>query len=317
MITTIIPCYNAAPYLSETLDSVLAQTRPVDEIIVVDDCSTDESREIACRYPVKLLQTARNSGHATARNLGIAAAQGGIIAWLDADDYWEPNHLEVVAGLLDRFPEAAVAFSTVQLFGNPTDLSSIFPRQSPCNYLPAWVFWESLVNTIVPAMSAIVRREALLEIGGYSTQVRIAPDFDLWLRLSRRYRFVSTPQITSNYRIHNAQISCNRFRQTQSVYESRARFLRQVKADGDKTLAEVVEQQMRTLWGRDLRRAWTSRNSSLLQSYLSMEAHVPDGATIGKRYRWLRRVRLPFLRPAQLARRVIGKCWRYFDGGRG
>src|SRR4051794_6385105 len=116
MITAIIPCYNAEPFLAEAIESVLCQTRPVGEIIVVDDCSTDESVRVASRYGVKLLRTGCNSGHATARNLGIAAAQGELIAWLDADDRWEPHHCETVCGLLDRFPEAAVAYSAVQCF---------------------------------------------------------------------------------------------------------------------------------------------------------------------------------------------------------
>jgi glycosyltransferase involved in cell wall biosynthesis len=111
VITALVPCFNAERYLDEAIASIRAQTRPVDQIIVVDDCSTDASRIVAKRHGVVLVQTPVNSGHATARNLGIAAADGDVIAWLDADDYWAPNHVETVVGLLERFPQAAVAFS--------------------------------------------------------------------------------------------------------------------------------------------------------------------------------------------------------------
>src|SRR5690606_20310781 len=105
---------------------------------------------------------------------------------LDADDYWEPNHCEVVCGLLDRFPEAAVAYSRVRFFGalNGVWNAPVFPH-------PSDAFWDCVPCTIVPAMSAVTRRDPLLAIGGFDAGFRVAPDFDLWLRLSRVVKFVS------------------------------------------------------------------------------------------------------------------------------
>lgn len=94
-VSVIIPCYNAGPFLGETLDSVLAQTYPPLEVLVIDDGSTDESAEIAEAYgpPVRVIRQA-NQGESVARNRGIEQAEGEWIAFLDADDVWKPEKLK-------------------------------------------------------------------------------------------------------------------------------------------------------------------------------------------------------------------------------
>ena len=108
-ISVVIPCYNAAAFLKEAIDSALAQTRQADEIIVVDDASTDGSVEVALSYGdrIRLLRSpnAKGTGHGATANRGVMASRGDYIAFLHADDIWLPQHL-VVAGLLDRWLEA-------------------------------------------------------------------------------------------------------------------------------------------------------------------------------------------------------------------
>jgi len=101
-VSVIIPCYNAAPWFRETLDSVLAQTYPALEALVIDDGSTDESAAIAESYgpPVRLIRQA-NQGESVARNRGIDEAQGEWIAFLDADDVWEARKLEAQVAVVD------------------------------------------------------------------------------------------------------------------------------------------------------------------------------------------------------------------------
>ena len=93
MISVVIPCYNREPFLAETIESVLKQTRPVGEIIVVDDGSTDRSAEVARSYGARVISMNRNRGHAAACNAGVDAARGDLLAWLDADDYWDAERL--------------------------------------------------------------------------------------------------------------------------------------------------------------------------------------------------------------------------------
>ena len=273
MISVVIPCYNAGKYLGEALGSVLSQTRPVDEIIVVDDCSIDNSLKIASGYPVKILQTPRNSGGAVARNLGVAAVQGDVIAWIDADDFWEPNHCEVVVGLLDKYPEADVAFSSVRFIGAPGNWPAEFFDY--CSR-PSDVFWNCLRYCIVPAMAAVTRTKAIRSVGCYDPGIRISEDFDLWLRLSRRSLFVGTRQITANYRQHDGQISSFPNRQTQSLYESRLRMLRTLRTEGNHVLAQQVGEQILKIWIEEL--AWVSRqgNADLFRFFWSLRRSLPD-----------------------------------------
>lgn len=293
-VSTIIPCYNSEKYLCEAIESVLLQTRSADEILVVDDCSTDSSREIAARYPIILLQTSKNSGHATARNLGIQAAKGDIIAWLDADDYWELDHLETVVGLLDIFPEATVAFSGVRFFGTKEGVWAGFP----CDDEPKDIFEFCAKTTVVPAMSAITRKGALIKVGGFDEKIHVAPDFDLWLRMSLDSLFVSTSKITSNYRWHNEQISTSKqFEQAVSVFRSRYQNAAVLHNSQDACRAEFLHHCSRQSLEFTLWRAFWRNDREALLAVLSLAEYVDNGASIAKKYK--RRLRfleqIPFL----------------------
>lgn len=181
-VTLYIPCYNAAEYLEECLAGVLRQTRSPDEILVVDDGSTDTTGEIATRYPVRLLRHGENRGLAAARNTALAAAQGEFVAALDADCVPAPDWLErllrwfaaeevVGAGgnLRERFTDALAdewrAFHLPQHFGD--ELLSDAP----------FLFGSN----------AVLRREAVLAVGGYDEQYRTNyEDVDLGVRLRAR-----------------------------------------------------------------------------------------------------------------------------------
>jgi len=288
VISVVIPCFNAQAYLGQAIESVLSQTRAADELIVVDDCSTDDSVRIAERYQAITLSTTVNSGHATARNLGIARARGDVIAWVDADDYWEPHHLEVVCGLLDRFPEAAVAFSRVRLFGARDGIYGL----SPCDNRPGTLFRESFEQTVVPAMSVVTRRSALLQVGGYSEHIRHAPDFDLWLRMSRAYLFVSSPLVTSNYRWHESQISAKHpYGQWRSMYSSRLAMIERLRADGEPEAAAELESLLVKGWEKDLSRSWHQRRMDDLRFFASLSSLLPG--TTGTTRRYCRLAALP------------------------
>ena len=236
MISVIIPCYNAEPFLAEALESVLKQTRPAGEILVVDDGSTDRSAEIARSYGARVISMGRNSGHAAARNVGIEAARSDLIAWLDADDYWNPNHCEVVCGLLERHPDVATAYSAVRLFGSRTGVLYMSPR----DHEPFDGFWICFRGNLWPPLnSAVTRRFALIKIGGFNPQIRFASDFDFFLRMAQHFRFVTTPEVTSNYRWHPAQLSSKPDKQERSIYEARHRILQTTRQQGDEQLARL------------------------------------------------------------------------------
>jgi len=120
-ISVIIPAYNAGDTLAEALDSVLAQTCKGDEVIVIDDGSTDTTAAIAVAHPLapKLISTA-NQGAAAALNLGISVARGDILTFLDADDLWHESKIELQSELLCNEPDISMVFSHTESFVCPS-----------------------------------------------------------------------------------------------------------------------------------------------------------------------------------------------------
>lgn len=292
VVSAVIPSYNSAPYLAQAIGSVRDQRRPVDEIIVVDDCSSDESARLAASLGVTCLSTGTNGGPSRARNVGIEAARGDVIAFLDADDWWDPGHTEAVIGLLDRFPQAGVAFSRIRRCGAWTGESDRFIAPDR----PTDVFWIQLRDNIVPQMAVAVRRDALLAAGGYDETMRYAEDYDLWLRLARRHvPFVCTHEVTANYRGHDTQATDQPLELIRGAYEARQHTYRWVLAEDPET-AERVAGELRRVWERLLRQAWRSRDPAFYAVAIDLGDLVPGGAGIQRRWR---RARL--LWPAWLA----------------
>lgn len=297
-ISAIIPCFNAQRFLPETIELVLSQSRRVDEIFVVDDGSTDRSAEVARSCGATVISLGRNCGPGTARNRAVECAKGDFIAFLDADDYWNPNHCEVLCGLLEQYPDAAVAYSAARMFGTRSGID----YQSPRNYQPFDGFRESFCACIV-SNSAVMWRSVYLELGGYDPGVRVAADYEFWLRTSQKHRFVSTPEITSNYRWHPSQISTAPEKQLQSVWQSRYRFLQNLRQNGEMELAEILEkEEVPAIWDWTLRSAWS--DPKLLQ-VLGLVAFPSGDKFLGPRI-WLRLRLLHVLKYWERARMRLG-----------
>jgi glycosyltransferase involved in cell wall biosynthesis len=172
-ISVVIPLYNKAPYIERAIRSVLVQTVAPDEIIVVDDGSTDGGGDLveAIQNPLIKLVRQENRGVSVARNRGIELAQGELIAFLDADDAWEPQYLEEIYALRRRFPEAGAYATAVEL----VDRQGKSPK-APCTpfQLPAdgqglmEFFVEGALDTgmFTPAVAA--PKAVLLEVGGFN-----------------------------------------------------------------------------------------------------------------------------------------------------
>lgn len=190
-ISVVIPVYNGAALIGKAIRSVLAQTMLPDEIIVVNDGSTDDTLEtlVAFRDSVTVIST-DNRGVASARNSGIRAAAGDWIAFLDADDVWHPDKLERQFDLLDRYPGAGMSFCNF-IYLERADGSAqqhferfagrvTFNVDAPIHPDPYdALLRENLVGT---ASSVVVRRDVLDQAGLFETSYRQAEDYDLWLR---------------------------------------------------------------------------------------------------------------------------------------
>lgn len=293
-VSVVIPAYNSAAFIGEALASVQVQTLRPSEILVVDDGSTDATCEIAREAGAMVLQTDQNAGPATARNLGIRRAHGELIAFLDADDVWAPEQLEVCGGLLERYPEAAVAFSLVTQFGAVDHLQpAVLPEGVPVSAADA--LWEQ--NPLIQS-AAVARRDALLAIGGYRDGMRHAEDYDLWLRLAQRHPFVCTHRRLVRYRVHAAQHSLHLDQMFRSAWQLRHDLWQAVSPELSEEARARGLSALHRAYEADLATAWHQRSGAALKTMLALHPLVPDGEPIHRR--WARRTRLvrPFWRAA-------------------
>lgn len=289
-VSVVIPSFNARRWLAEAIRSVQLQTLAAAEIIVVDDGSSDGSAELAARYgATEVIADGVNRGPSSTRNRGIKAATAELVAFLDADDRWLPDHLERSVDCLIQHPDADVAFSGFRLFGE-TELECP-PELGPGRALDLSL--ELLNHNHVLQSSAVARRAALLASGGYDEARRYAEDFEFWLRLSMTSKFISTGAITVEYRTHPGQTTARPARMYQGAWEARAehvaRLLRRDPA-GQAQLNELLRRR----WESDLETAWRERDDSILHGTLALNRFVPDSGPIAAR--WRRRIRLQ--RPA-------------------
>jgi glycosyltransferase involved in cell wall biosynthesis len=184
-VSVVVPAYNTARYIGQTLDSVFAQTYRDHEVVVVNDGSPDtpDLETALAPYRSRIRYIARaNGGLAAARNTAIRSTTAELIAFLDSDDVWERDYLEVQVGLLDRHPDLAVAYGDAVLMGGPLSgrrFMEIYPSEGP-------VTFESLVARRCNVMvSVVARREALVRAGLFDESLRRCEDLELWGRMLR------------------------------------------------------------------------------------------------------------------------------------
>lgn len=186
-VSVIIPTYNTAEYISQALDSVLAQTFKDYEIIVINDGSpdTDELERVLEPYRERIVYLKQeNRGVSSARNAGIRAARGALIAQLDPDDLWESDYLAFQVAAMQRDPTIDVLYPNALIFGDASDAGRKFMDVCPSE---GEVTFESLLTRRCTVMAyAIARRETLVRAGLYDESLRCSEDFDLWLRIVKQ-----------------------------------------------------------------------------------------------------------------------------------
>jgi glycosyltransferase involved in cell wall biosynthesis len=185
-VSVVIPAFNAAPTIARALDSVLNQTLSFHEIIVVDDASTDATRDIVACYAarnVRLLASPSRLGASGARNAGIECATGDIIAFLDSDDEWLPTKLEKQVALIKSDPGlcfVACAASLISPVG--ADLGDCYDGQPVVTGAAAWK--ALLAYNFVLTSTVLVWRRIVMAVGGFDTRLKVGEDQDLWIRLA-------------------------------------------------------------------------------------------------------------------------------------
>ena len=296
--SVVIPAYQAAQYVREAIDSVLAQTVGAHEIIVCDDGSTDGTAEVLATYGdrIRVLRQ-ENRGPSSARNAACQAATGEYIALLDADDSWLPQRLERVSEVVRREPSAIVTTDAFVRRAGQHDarwysdfVSPAFPADN------AGQRQEILRRNFVFALT-VFSRSHWLQVGGLDEKLRWSQDYDLWLRLifaGHTVRLIDEPLAT--YRLHDENISGDRtsILQDDAMIVGRAPVCtNEEKALADRRLVELADSiqlaraQRAVLRGTNARRlcfsvALNRRQSRRQREKAALAALAPRLARLAK-----------------------------------
>ncbi len=226
LVSVVIASYNMGHYLRGAVQSVLAQTYPNVEVQIVDDGSTDDTQQILQQWagdPRVRSHRQANAGQARAKNRAVELSRGRFVAFLDADDAWNPDKLAQQMPLFRGRPELGVVYSDYQCMdadGRPL-VKGVTPMRR------GWVTGPLLIENFIRYSAGVVRRECLERNGGFDETLDMGIDYDLWLRLSAHWQFDFVPQSTVRYRIWAGQMSKN----YRKRYESAIRIMRSFLAN--------------------------------------------------------------------------------------
>ena len=206
LVSVIIPCYNQAHFLGEAIDSVLAQSYPNFEIIVVDDGSTDNTSEVAGSYAGLRCIRQVNQGLAAARNAGLGQSNGEYLVFLDADDRLLPEALERGLACFEAHPECALVAGHYRRIG--ADGSPL--EEVPLTSVECEHYSELLQRCYIAVPATVLYRRRTLEVvGDFDQAVNPCADYDLYLRIARQLPIHCYDQVVAEYRHHGANMTNN------------------------------------------------------------------------------------------------------------
>lgn len=202
-VSVIIPAYNAAGTVVRSIDSVRAQHGVSYEIIVIDDCSGDDTAAvvraaIAPGEPITLLAMASNGGVSAARNAGIRVARGRYLAFLDADDIWLPGKLQQQLRVIEADPAVSLVSCNSRLTAmDGTPLKEGHLNRPPVQGSDAWK--TLLIYNFLPTPTVLTHTHMVRDIGGFDEAMLVGEDLDLWIKLGLRGKIAILPEILINY----------------------------------------------------------------------------------------------------------------------
>lgn len=206
IVTVVIPCYNHAHFLGEAIESVLAQSYNNWEVIVVDDGSSDHTKEVVENYDELIYIKQENKGLSAARNKGLINSRGDYIVFLDADDLLQPDAISRNINYFHNNETCAFISGSYKCIS--TNGSEISPPLAKCVHEN---HYEELLRGNFIGMHATVmyNKNILLKEGGFNSQLKACEDYDVYLRLSRNYPVINHQELIASYRRHDSNMSYN------------------------------------------------------------------------------------------------------------
>lgn len=217
-VSVIMPCFNHGRYLRESVAGVLSQSHENLELIIIDDCSSDNSWEIITAIAlvderIRPIRHGRNLGVSRSRNDGLRAARGEYIAFCDADDVWDRKKLRTQVALLERYTDHDVAYCDARIidedgWATGRRFSDLYPPPPQASGL----LFEDLLRRNFINTQGVVMRRWCLGVGFFDEDLRVVEDWWYWLRLSHTHRMLYSPEVLASYRVHSTSTSAARRR---------------------------------------------------------------------------------------------------------
>lgn len=198
LVSIVIPAYNHARYLDEAIRSVLQQSYPRVELLVLDDGSSDGTRNVLEKYGTSFhWETQPNMGQAATVNKGWRLSRGEILGYLSADDALFPDAIRTSVACLAEHPEAVLTYPDFNLIDPGSHLVGTMQA-------PEYSYFEMVVDMIcAPGPGVLFRRSAFEMAGGWDPSLRQMPDYEYWLRLGLYGSFVHIPKVLASFRVHD------------------------------------------------------------------------------------------------------------------
>jgi len=267
LIDVIIPAYNYGTFLKESIHSVLAQTFQDFNVFVIDDGSTDNTKEVVSQYqsihPNIHYSFQENRGLPVARNVGLKLSTAPFIAFLDADDLWMPEKLEETLKTFRIQPQLGVVYTLVEVIDSSGNL---IPNVRPWHPVRGEIFRELLFrNQIVGSSSSVLLRRGCIEkVGGFDESLPSCEDWDLWLRISRFFAFDYVARPLVKIRIHERNMHKN----TERMVKGKLALMDKVFRESSHTLSPL-------------------KPSAFANIYLTVSHHYMDIGLPGKALRFI------------------------------
>jgi GT2 family glycosyltransferase len=213
-VSVIIPSYNRADYLTLAVNSVLEQSYPPFEIIIVDDGSTDNTLEVVRSLgdKVKFFQQ-NHGGVSAARNRGLELAQGELIAWCDADDLWDSSFLMTTVSRLEADPTLDGVYTGV---AHIDSAGNFLPQENRMAVPPEKLYAALADDCFIQTTAFVARKRCFDQAGSFDTQFQICEDYDMWLRLAKSCTIIGVPRPLVRYRVHSQNTVHNTHKWCQS-----------------------------------------------------------------------------------------------------
>ena len=206
-VSVIIHTYNNERFMAETVESVLNQTYKDYEIIVVDDGSEDGTRDALIPYMQKIrYHYKENGGIASAKNAGIGLSETEFVAFLDHDDLWVPDKLQLQMEHFNENPQIGLVYAKYTSFRDGKEL-----RTKPEKGYSGWIFKELLAKSFIQTSTVVVKRECLDAVGPYDETFSLGDEYDMFLRIARKFQCGFVDKGLTRYRVHDTNASNNDF----------------------------------------------------------------------------------------------------------